>query len=496
MSIFNIKTNFFRNIAKWWEGFVAIKAVFWMITVLVTVSFCSLLCVLEVNILFMLLSFFLLYYVKDLRKHKEPTYYHFCLIFLMTVGALVSPYASSFASLINVGPEFNIYMQPTIALIVLINVLFNNVEFSVIYLFFSVILMTLLNRANLDLSLLYLISGFVAIIFTSNVRRRVDMIRAGIIIGLIHGLGIVALLFYRGVNIDFFHAMLSGLSTGFIAVGVVMATWQIFEFVFGQITNISLLEMSDFNHPLLRRMVLEAPGSYQHSLVVANLSEAAAEAIGANSLLTRVGAYYHDIGKLSKAEYFSENQMLATYRDKHKKLSPSMSTLIIMNHVKEGLELAKKYRLKRKIRDFIEQHHGTTLVYYFYAKAQQQQSQQKVDDQPKEEVFRYPGPKPQSKEVAIVHLADTIEARSRTLEEPTPARIKEMVRESITKKFLDGQLDQTELTLRDIEIISEVFIRLINSMFHTRVDYPKDKEKANDSNGSTDKQYTKNQTNK
>jgi len=262
---------------------------------------------------------------------------------------------------------------------------------------------------------------------------------------------------------------------GIVSSIVVIGVLPVFEYIFRVVTNISLLELSDFNHPILKKMILEAPGTYQHSLVVANLAEAAAEAIGANPLLARVGAYYHDIGKINRSNYFVENQI--PYRDVHKGLKPSISKLIIINHVKEGVELAKKYHLNPNIIDFITQHHGRSLVYYFYQRAKELEPGSED-----EEEYRYPGPRPQSKEVAIVSLADTIEALSRTLEEPTPSRIEEMVKEVVRKKFIEGELDESELTLKDLEKITNSFIRILNAIFHTRINYPQN---------DTDKKSTK-----
>jgi putative nucleotidyltransferase with HDIG domain len=242
----------------------------------------------------------------------------------------------------------------------------------------------------------------------------------------------------------------------------------VFEYVFKVVTNISLLELSDFNHPALKRLLLEAPGTYQHSLVVANLSEIAAEAIGANTILARVGGYYHDIGKLEKAEYFTENQL--SRHNAHDDLKPSMSKLIILNHVKEGVELGKKYRLNPRIVDFITQHHGTTVMQYFYYMAKKSDE----DGEQTEEDYRYPGPRPQTKEIAIVSLADTVEAVSRTLDDPSPARIEELVRETVRKRFTEGELDDANITMRELNAISESFIRVLNASFHTRVNYPKD----------------------
>ncbi|MBI4707790.1 MAG: HDIG domain-containing protein [Candidatus Omnitrophica bacterium] len=246
----------------------------------------------------------------------------------------------------------------------------------------------------------------------------------------------------------------------------------IFEYLFNTVTNISLLELADFNQPLLQRLVMEAPGTYHHSLVVGNLSESACRAVGANALLARVGAYYHDIGKLDKAEYFSENQEVR--ESKHDTLSPEMSKLIIMNHVKEGVELARKSHLSQSIIEFIEQHHGNSLVYYFYRRALEKIEE---DKEVREEGFRYAGPKPTTKETAIVLLADSVEAASRALKEPTAGKIEEMVHKVINNKFIDGQLDECDLTLKDLEKISEVFVRVLGGIYHSRINYPEEHNK-------------------
>ena len=253
---------------------------------------------------------------------------------------------------------------------------------------------------------------------------------------------------------------------GFVAVFIVMATSKIFEAIFGELTNFTLLELSDSSHPLLKRMVIEAPGSYHHSLIVSNLAEAGADAIGANSLLTRVGAYYHDIGKMVKPEYFTENQL--AMGNKHDDLEPSMSRLVILNHVKEGVELAKKHKLNQKIIDFIPEHHGTSLIYYFYQRALEEGDEEQIG----EENYRYPGPKPQSKETAIVLLADSSEGATRSLDEHTHQKISDVVRKVINNKFIDGQLDECNLTLREIDTIANAFVRVLSAMYHNRVKYP------------------------
>jgi len=232
------------------------------------------------------------------------------------------------------------------------------------------------------------------------------------------------------------------------------------------------LELADFHHPLLERLIQEAPGTFHHSLIVGNLSESAAKTIGANSLLTRVGAYYHDIGKLLKPEYFSENQNKGNSR--HDNLSPQISKLVIIKHVKGGLQLAKEYRINPAVIDFIAQHHGTSLVYYFYLRAlENQQENAEVE----EEGYRYPGPKPKSKETAIVLLADSVEAAVRSVKEPSAKDIEEIVHKVINNKFIDGQLDECDLKLKDLEKIAAVFTKLLCGIYHNRATYPENSPK-------------------
>ncbi len=261
-----------------------------------------------------------------------------------------------------------------------------------------------------------------------------------------------------------------GIVNGFvISMPLAFLLLPILEHIFGLVTDITLLELSDLNHPLLRRMVIEAPGTYHHSLVVSSLAESACEAIGANSLLARVGGYFHDIGKMEKAEYFTENQA-NKQDDRHGKLSPSMSYLVIASHVKDGIELAKKYKLKQAIVDFIPQHQGTCPVYYFYKKAS---SSPNMDERINIDDYRYPGPKPQRRETAVVLLADSVEAASRSLTNITPSSIEDMVKEVINGKFIDAQLEECDLTLQDVRKIQESFVHNLIGIFHTRIQYPK-----------------------
>jgi putative nucleotidyltransferase with HDIG domain len=229
--------------------------------------------------------------------------------------------------------------------------------------------------------------------------------------------------------------------------------------------------------------MLRAPGTYHHSLVVGSLVEAAAREIGANHLLARAAALYHDIGKIKKADYFVENQMGVPNR--HEKLAPSMSALILISHVKEGVELAKKYRLGRPIIDIMAQHHGTRRIHFFYNKALECR-QAAGRSEPAEENFRYPGPRPQTREAGLVMLADTVEAAARSLEHPNPARIKGLVQKQINKVFAEGQLNECELTLKDLHKIAKSFNTILNGIFHQRVEYPDAVDKVKKKHADTD----------
>ncbi len=239
---------------------------------------------------------------------------------------------------------------------------------------------------------------------------------------------------------------------------------------FGYSTRFRLMELMSLEQPLMQEIMVTIPGTYHHSLVVANMVEAGARAIGANSLLCKVAALYHDAGKLTYPEYFIENQFGAP--NKHDSLSPSMSALILFSHVKKGTELAQKYKLGQEITDIIRQHHGTRVMRFFYQKAID------LGEKPNESDFSYPGPRPQSKEAAILMLADSVEASSRTLADPTPARIKNHIDNIIKGIFAEGQLDESELTFKDLHYLSENFQRILTGIFHQRIAYPETKIKA------------------
>ena len=341
-----------------------------------------------------------------------------------------------------------------------------------------------------------LASGFTAVYLTLQVRKRSRLIRAGFGVGI--ALWLMALMFGLIGPIDLFTprannwqllALQSALAVGngIVTATIVGGILPMLEQLFRITTDISWLEASDLNHPLLRRMTIEAPGTYHHSLVVANLAEAAAEGIGANGTLCRVCSYFHDVGKLVKPDYFTENMNFE--RNPHDDLAPTMSALIIIAHVKEGVDLALKHNLSRRIIDIIQEHHGTSLVYYFYKRALQQQEDARAggkimkmreDDIPDvgEENFRYAGPKPQTKESAIISLADMVESASRSLEKPTPQKIEQLVTDLIAQRIRDKQLDECDLTLAELNIIAERFRFTLMTMLHTRIAYPKQETKT------------------
>jgi hypothetical protein len=302
-------------------------------------------------------------------------------------------------------------------------------------------------------------------------KKRSAIWRAGFIVSLVSAFTSITIVLLQGqiLTVEAPAALGFAFLNGFIVATFVSAFLPLFEHFFNLTTDISLLELLDLNQPLMRNLLVEAPGTYHHSIIVGNLVEAAAEAVGVNPLLARVSAYYHDIGKIKKPEYFIENQTMG--RSMHDKLAPRMSSLILMSHVKEGVELAKQHKLPEVIIDIIQQHHGTSVITYFYEKAKEQQHGD-ISTTVKEDDFRYPGPKPQTRVAALVLMADAVEAASRALTDPNPSRISAVVDRVINHFFLDGQLDDCELTLKDLMEIKSNFVYLLTSIFHRRINYP------------------------
>lgn len=337
------------------------------------------------------------------------------------------------------------------------------------------IILGALRGNDFNVVIVSIFAGTIAVISVNRVRTRNWLLQSLLLIIGAYTLSIAALEFLRypsfhKIMVSIGFGAINGLISPILAYGLTV----IIEAVFDLTTDMKLLELSDLNKPLLRELAMKAPGTYFHSAVVGNLSETAAETIGANSLLARVGAYYHDIGKIINPKYFIENQNRGSLNP-HEKLAPSMSSLILVNHVRKGTELARKHKLPRVITDFITQHHGTNLMNPFFQKAikQNKDSTKSVN----EANFRYPGPRPKTKETAIVMLADSIEAASRTLKDPTVSRIQAMVNSIIRERFSQSELDECPLTLADLHKIAESFQKFLIGIFHARVEYPDQEEK-------------------
>ena len=322
-----------------------------------------------------------------------------------------------------------------------------------------------------------------------NCRERKVFVKAGLKLGLLNIILVMVINAYMGGSSTFkflwdcAFAFSAGISAGIVTAGIA----PLVEIAFGYTTDIKLLELANLDQPILRKLMIEAPGTYHHSVIVGTMVEAAASEIGANPLLAKVCGYYHDIGKIKKPLYFIENQ--TSGMNKHDKLAPSMSSLILIAHIKDGVEIARKNKLGQVIIDTIRQSHGTSLISYFYEKAKQQKGENAV----KIDNFRYPGPKPQTREAGLVMLSDMVEAASRTLANPTPSKIQGLVQNLINKAFSDGQLDDCELTLKDLHKIAKSFYKILSGIHHHRIEYPEKPPPGNGKgkNGDPVRQQTK-----
>ena len=314
-----------------------------------------------------------------------------------------------------------------------------------------------------------LAGGLVSVFSIRKATQRSSLTRAGLLVALTNIFSILALgMMHRSSSQIILENCMWGVLNGFASAILTIGILPFLESFFDITSSFKLMELSNPNQPLLKQLLVEAPGTYHHSVVVGNLAESAAEEIGANALLTRVGAYYHDIGKLKRPYFFAENQ--EAYKNTHDDMEPSLSALVIASHVKDGVDMAKKYRLPKAIIDIINQHHGTGLISYFFHRALQLTDPKSTVIN--EDNYRYSGPKPKSKEAGIILLADIIEAEARTLNSPTSSRIKNLTQNVINRTLENGQLDECNLTLRDLTKIKDIFSRIFTGMFHNRVEYP------------------------
>lgn len=341
---------------------------------------------------------------------------------------------------------------------------------AVLFAAIQAVLVSLMLGGDASIGVFAVISGIAGAFASQRLKERNVLARVGLLVAAVNVLCVGGLDLYhrRPMDPETLLGQLGAATVGAItAAAFASFLLPVFESFTGRVTDIRLLELSNPNLPLLKRLALEAPGTFQHSLAMANLAEAAAEAIGANPLLARVCCYYHDIGKLARPDYFVENQR---GENPHDNLSPWMSSLVVSNHVKAGLELARQYRLPEPIREAITTHHGTKLIRYFYSRAKEQQSPDRGAVQESE--FRYPGPRPRTKEMGILLLADVVEAASRTLQDPTPGKIQGMIDQIIKNVMEEHQLDDCDLTIKDIDKIGAAFFWVLTNAFHHRIDYP------------------------
>jgi len=421
--------------------------------------------------LFVLITFWLV--VEYLRRYHREILGEDRLMVLLGLIVLLIVLLAKVLTIINIGqrPEVNAlvgYLIPASVGPMLVAVLLDTrlAYFISAVLAFYVGLLT--EGYQVAFALTAFAGGSVGVYRVSQVSQTSDLAKSGLYIAIANVVTFLTMTTIAG-NLDLTllgTGTMMGVLNGFLSAILMIGVLPYLESVFSITSMIKLLELSNPNQELLRRLLVEAPGTYHHSIMVGNLAEAAAEAVGAQPLQVRVGSYYHDIGKLKRPYFFVENQM--SFENPHEKIAPSLSALIITSHIKDGVEMGKEARLPRIVLDFIEQHHGSSLVKYFYSRALEEDGDRYVS----EETFRYEGPKPQSKEAALIMLADSVEAAVRSMQDASPGKIEGMVRKIIKDKLNDGQLEECDLTFRDLNIIAEAFCKILNGIYHTRIEYP------------------------
>lgn len=381
-------------------------------------------------------------------------------LFLIGLIILLSIIAAAGAKNISI----YLILLPAFSMIVSIMV---HPKIAIISNIISSIYISMITGFNTTMLVAMLMTGIIGALLVHKTHHRSTIVLAGLTVSITSVAVIISFgMIYNTETRELLTNALYGFVGGILSAVLTIGTLPFLEATFDIITPIKLLELSNPNQPLLRRLLIEAPGTYYHSILVGNLAEAAAEEIGANSLLCRIGAYYHDIGKLKRPYFFKENQI--TKDNPHDKITPNLSTLIITSHVKDGIDLASKNKLPSSVINIIKEHHGNTLVAYFYHKALNSESTDSVT----EDKFRYNFPKPQTKEAAIVMLADSVEAYIRSLTEPSKHQVEMGVRKIIKDKMHDDQLDETDLTLKDFDRITKAFVKVLEGIFHDRIEYP------------------------
>ena len=441
-------------------------------------------------------------YILHLNYQGRMATYHIKNLLLIASLALtfifLAEISASFAALLTQNspvpiPGSSIYFGIPLAAGAMTICLFLGLTIAVPMALVIAIGFAIILQNNFEMFMYFLINSTMAAYWLRDCRERKVFITAGTKLGVLNVVLATAIHLYMGelssskLLWDWTFAFMGGILTGIVTAGIV----PLVEIAFDYTTDITLLELANLDRPIMRRLMIEAPGTYHHSVIVGSLVEAAAMEIGANPLLSKVCGYYHDIGKIKKPLYFIENQTEG--RNRHDKLAPSMSGLVLIAHIKDGVEIARKNKLGQVITDTIRQHHGTSIIKFFYEKARQKKGADavKIDD------FRYPGPKPQTKEAGLVMLADVVEAASRTLDNPTTSRIKGLVQNLINQIFSDGQLDSCELTLKDLHNIAKSYNKILYGIHHHRIEYSERRSSGNGNekgklkNGSSDRQQAR-----
>lgn len=422
--------------------------------------------------------YFFKYKPKFWQEQKKIVFLELMVIIVLVIAKIIDFFQVSYLA----------YLVPVAMASILTTVLINS-EIAVMLTVFLSFLVALVFNNDFSIALASFIGGLVGIFSVSKVNQRNDLVRAGFNVSGV----LVILILGLTLNMPFggwliiLWSVLMGVLNGVLVAILANGLLPYLENAFGLTSSVKLLELSNPSQPLLKRLLVEAPGTYHHSVIVGNLAETAADNIGANSLLARVGAYYHDIGKIKRPYFFTDNQFGG--ENPHDKLSANLSSLIIKSHVKDGVEMARENKLPESIIDIIKEHHGTNLISYFYQQALEDCKHENVE----EDDFRYDGPKPQSKEAAIIMLADIVEAalRSKQFNKSNHNRIEGMVRELIRAKLTEGQLDESDLTLKDLDVIVDSFVKVLTGIYHQRVDYPekllKEMKRADRSDKDRDK---------
>jgi len=414
------------------------------------------------------------YTLKRTSKEKENNiqfYLMFFLIISVTIVLMKTISAFQQFEYTEIG-----YIFPAAMAVMLIKILMEEKSALLVTIMLAVCGMIMFNEGvagtfNVGMGIYIITSGLASILFLNKRNQRTNILYAGFFISFINIVTILAILYLQNghygakeYGVFLLLAVISGISSAVLTIGFL----PFLETGFGVLSTIKLIELSNPNHPLLRKILTEAPGTYHHSVMVANLAESACEAIGANGLLARVGCYYHDIGKTKRPHFFIENQM--NMGNPHDRIPPQASKNIIIAHATDGAELLRKYKLPKEIVDIAEQHHGTSLLKYFYFKAKEKGGEVKESD------YRYPGPKAQTREVAIIGIADSVEAAVRSLNAPTTEQIDSLIKNIISDRLQDGQLDECDLTLKELDIVRNTLSETLKGIFHSRIEYPEMKK--------------------